>query len=172
MLKYPIMKHRAIEFEKKYKVHYENDLQSLLGKNDFIIIAVNLHPGTYHLIGKKELDAIQPNSVLVNISRGSAVNEKAILESLQEGKLFGYASDVFEFEDPINESKMEYINEHLLLSKENTVFTPHIGTGTIQAREQLAVNTANQLIKALHGEKPKGAVNDVVFEYSKNQMIT
>ncbi|WP_067730603.1 NAD(P)-dependent oxidoreductase [Oceanobacillus damuensis] len=157
-------RHRVKDFEKEYTIHYESNLYELLRKNDFIIVAVNLNPGTYHLIGKDELDVINPNSILINISRGSAVDEEAIAESLQNGKLFGYASDVFEFEDSMNENKKNYINESLLLSKGKTVFTPHIGTGTIEAREQLAISTANQLVLALHGEKPNGAINDERIE--------
>ncbi len=154
---------RAESFEVEYGVRYES-LNELLEKNDFIILAVNLIPETYHLIGKEELETINPNSILINISRGSVVDEVAVTECLKAGKLLAYASDVFEFEDPTNEKKPAYINEVLLSMDERTVFTPHIGTGTIQAREQLAISSASQLLEALKGNRPNGAINDVIIK--------
>lgn len=155
---------RAEDFENELGIDYENNLYELLKNNDFIIVAVNLLPETYHLIDKESLKVIQSDSVLVNISRGSVVDEAAVAEALQTGKLFAYASDVFEFEDPANINRPHYINEQLLSLTDKTVFTPHLGTGTIGAREQLAISTARQLIEALQGKRPDGAINHVTVK--------
>lgn len=135
------------------------DLNHLLEVCDFVIVAVNLTEQTYHLIGEEQIKKMKTGSYLINISRGSTVDEAAVSQALQEGLLGGYAADVFEFEDPLTPHRPEFISEDLLSHPSKTVFTPHIGTGTIEAREQLAYSTAHQLLAALRGEKPTGAVN-------------
>ncbi|WNC15467.1 NAD(P)-dependent oxidoreductase [Brevibacillus brevis] len=149
---------RFPEKEEKWGIRY-TDLQSLLEQSDFVIVAVNLVPETYHLIGGDQLQRMKPGSCLINISRGSTVDEAAVARSLQAGHLGGYASDVFAFEDPSNPHRPGYIAEELLSRQTDTVFTPHIGTGTLQARDRLAVSSANQLLAALKGDRPTGAVN-------------
>jgi len=134
-------------------------LAKLLANSNFVIIAVNLCENTRHLLSSKEIASLRPGSYLINISRGSTVDEAAVAEALLSGHLRGYAADVFEFEDQVIKQRPDYINEKLLHCTGQTVFTPHIGTGTVDARQQLSVSTAKQLICALKGEKPTGAIN-------------
>lgn len=136
------------------------DMGTLLAESDFVIAAVNLTPDTYHLLGREQLQMMKDGSFLINICRGSVVDEAAVAEALQSGKLQGYAADVFEFEDRLYRQRSE-IEEMLLRQTEKTVFSPHIGTGTIEARQQLAVSSTTQLLTALNGEIPTGAVNKV-----------
>ncbi|BCJ87988.1 NAD(P)-dependent oxidoreductase [Effusibacillus dendaii] len=136
-------------------------LEELLNQSDFLVVAVNLQPDTIHLLSRNELQQVKPGSFLINISRGSIVDEQAVAEALDDGRLQGYAADVFEFEDRMVPQRPSYIPSSLLEMREKTVFTPHIGTGTIEARERLAVSSANQLLAALHGQIPSGAVNRV-----------
>ncbi|MDR3592727.1 MAG: NAD(P)-dependent oxidoreductase [Negativicutes bacterium] len=135
------------------------DKDRLLSENDFIILAVGLCAETIRLIGRQELAIIKPGSYLINIGRGSVVDESAVGEALRSGKLRGYAADVFAFEDALSPDKPGYIPDELLTVRDNTVFTSHLGTGTIEARNNLAVSTALQLVSALHGESPAGIVN-------------
>lgn len=136
-------------------------LPELLAMSDYIVIATNLTKESYRLIGNAQLAQIKPGSFLINIARGSIVDEQAVAEALNTGRLAGYAADVFEFEDPMNPVRPKNIPRDLLVLADKTVFTPHLGTGTIEARERLAISSTDQLLTALRGEVPTGAVNRV-----------
>jgi phosphoglycerate dehydrogenase-like enzyme len=92
-------------------------LHHLLAQSDFVVLAVPLVQDTSHLIGEAELAAMKPSSFLVNISRGSVVDEPALLKALQEGGIAGAALDVFDTEPlPANSP---------LWDLENVILTPH-----------------------------------------------
>jgi lactate dehydrogenase-like 2-hydroxyacid dehydrogenase len=133
-------------------------LPELLAMCDYIVVATNLTDDTYHLIGKQKLRWIKPGSFLINIARGSVVDEQAIVYALKSGALGGYAADVFEFEDSMNPQRPNRIPADLLARIDKTVFTPHMGTATIGARD---LSSTNQLLAALQGESAGGAVNEV-----------
>jgi lactate dehydrogenase-like 2-hydroxyacid dehydrogenase len=139
------------------------DKDRLLRENDFIVLAVGLSPATIRLIGRREMEIIKPGSYLINIGRGSLVDEAAVAVALRSGKLRGYAADVFAFEDALNSDRPGYIHDILVADRERTVFTSHLGTGTIEARNNLAVATALQLVSALHGGTPAGNITDPGF---------
>lgn len=155
--------HRYPFMEEKLGIKYVNDLDKLLAQNDFIMLVVNYTRDSHQMINKAALEKFKTGSVLVNICRGSVVDEQAVAEALESGKLRGYAADVFSFEDRLAPERPQYINSGLLSQAGNTVLTPHIGTGTIEARELLAISTAKQLLAALSGRRPSGAVNDVLL---------
>lgn len=138
--------------------------EQLLSQSDFVVLCVDLRPENYHLIGARDLQKIKRGSYLINVGRGSLVDEQAVVQALEDGVLGGYAADVFEMEDFISPSRPTEITPGLIRLKDKTVLTPHIGTGTWEARRKLAVATAEQILKALHGEKPPGALNDVVLQ--------
>ncbi|MEE9251386.1 MAG: NAD(P)-dependent oxidoreductase, partial [Alphaproteobacteria bacterium] len=71
----------------------------LVGRSDFLVVAVPLVDGTKHLIDAHVLRKLKPGCHLVNISRGSVVDEQAVADALARGRLGGYAADVFEMED-------------------------------------------------------------------------
>ncbi|MFZ5988404.1 MAG: NAD(P)-dependent oxidoreductase [Bacillota bacterium] len=149
---------RSTEFEKQLGVNFTASLQQLLSENDFIILAVDFHSQNYHLIDETHLKAMKKGSILINICRGSIVDETAVSKALQQGHLWGYASDVFEFEDRLIPQRPDYIPQSLLQQTGRTVFTPHVGTGTVEARERLSISTAQQLLDALNGKAPLGLV--------------
>ncbi|WP_199614398.1 NAD(P)-dependent oxidoreductase [Paenibacillus alkalitolerans] len=151
---------RKPDWEEAGKVHYM-ELVDLMKESDFILVAVDLRPESVHLIDEAALRFVKPGAYLVNVSRGSIVDEAAVARALKEDRLAGYAADVFEFEDRAVPERNVSIPDELLQETDRTVFTPHIGTGTVQARERLAVSSANQLLAALRGEIPTGAVNSV-----------
>ena len=105
--------------------YQKTDLPTLLQQSDFITLHTPLTPATRHLIGKQELAQMKKTAILINTARGAVIDEAALTESLINREIAGAALDVFEYEPKITEQ---------LYRLDNVVLTPHIGTGTIDAR--------------------------------------
>ena len=134
-------------------------LHQLLDQSDFIILAAPLLDGTFHLINDVTLAAMKPGSYLVNIGRGSVVDEGAVARALESGKLAGYAADVFELEDLQRQDHPESIPQTLLDKPSQTLFTPHLGSAVDEVRRQIELRAARNILQALRGEVPDDAVN-------------
>ena len=101
------------------------DLRRMLGESDVVSLHVPLTPETRHLVDAAALAAMRPSAILVNTARGPIVDERALVDALRAGTIAGAALDVFEREPEV---------EHGLLSLENVVLTPHLGSATRDAR--------------------------------------
>lgn len=135
------------------------DLETLLSQSDFIIVATPYVPSTRHMINEERLKLVRPDTCLINIGRGSCVDEAAIAWALDRNHLAGYAADVFEFEDWGRQDRPKRIHEALLTS-EKTVFTPHLGSAVDRIRYDIAMQAACNIKDVFIGKKPEGAVND------------
>src|SRR5258708_1500044 len=116
----------------------------LLNSSDFVSLHVPLTSETRHLINPETLSKFKKGSFLINTARGSIINEHALSDALRSGQLGGAALDVFDEEPNI---------EPELIGMENVILTPHIASGTIEAREkmpELAVNSFLDLISGTH----------------------
>lgn len=132
------------------------DLPTLLRESDIITIHVPLSSETRHLIGEEELKLMKEDSILINTSRGKVVDEDALFRALRDG-LIGYAGlDVFR-EEPISK-------ESPLLSLQNIVIVPHIGSASKNTRTTMSLMCAKNLTAALKGSKPPNIVNSEVLE--------
>lgn len=107
---------------------------------------------------------MSPGSRLVNVSRGSVVDEQAVAGALASGHLGGYAADTFEMEDWVRPGRPNAIPPALLGSA-NTAFTPHLGSAVREVRLEIERQAATSVIQALRGQAPEGAVN-----YLPNQL--
>jgi phosphonate dehydrogenase len=134
-------------------------LEELLKTSDFVVPLVPLRPATKHLINAKAISTMKHGSLLINVCRGSVVNENAVVDALASGRLAGYAADVFEMEDWARADRSRTIPQALLDNVEQTFFTPHIGSAVDNVRREIAMEAAKNIIRALNGEKPDGAVN-------------
>ena len=108
--------------------HYA-DLNELAKVSDYLVVIVPGGPDTEKLINAQVLKALGPDSYLINVARGSVVDEKALIAALQEGAIAGAALDVFEDEPNVPAE---------LLSMDQVVLTPHIGSGTYETRQAMA----------------------------------
>jgi phosphonate dehydrogenase len=133
--------------------------EDLLGNSDFVFPLVSLRPSTLHLIGRKTLLLMKKGAFLINVCRGSVVNEKDVANALESGQIAGYAADVFEMEDWARTDRPSCISSDLIQNVEKTLFTPHIGSAVDSARREIAMEAARNILQALNGEVPPGAIN-------------
>jgi D-3-phosphoglycerate dehydrogenase len=115
-------------------------LEDLMKDSDIISIHVPLLDSTRGLIGAKELSLMKENAIIINISRGGIIDEKALYEVLKQDKIKGAALDVFEKEPPEGSP---------LLELQNTLFTCHLGAQTRDAQERVGEEITDKLLKAL-----------------------
>ena len=100
---------------------------------------ITLHtPGSAEVIGEKELAMMKDGSMLINCARGGVVNEKALKNALETGKLAFAGVDVFEQEPPVNDD---------ILQLANTSLSPHIGASTAEAQERVGIELAERIIQ-------------------------
>jgi glyoxylate reductase len=125
------------------------DLDDLLETADFVSVHTPLTEGTRHLIGPSELDRMKSTAVLVNTARGPVVDEAALAVALEEGDIFAAGLDVYEEEPKVHPN---------LLRLENVVLAPHIGSGSYDTRDRMAVLAAENIVAVLSGEEPKTPV--------------
>jgi len=126
------------------------ELGRLFSECDIITVHTPLTEHTKALIGKEQIQMMKDGVILVNCARGGIIDEQALAEALDSGKVGGAALDVFASEPPFPCE---------LLSKKNIIATPHLGASTREAQEQNAISVARQVLSALAGEPVEGAVN-------------
>jgi phosphonate dehydrogenase len=105
------------------------------------------------------LTQMRPGAFLVNLCRGSVVDEEAVADALESGHLAGYAADTFEMEDWARADRPRAISPRLLRS-DRTLFTPHLGSAVASVRWEIERAAASNILQALRGERPSGAIND------------
>lgn len=130
----------------------------LLGASDHVVLAAPLVPATFHALGAAGLAKMRPGSFLVNVGRGSVVDEDAVAAALATGRLAGYAADVFEFEDLSRAERPREVSPRLLAFPDRTVFTPHLGSAVDDVRREIAMSAARGIVDLIEGREPRGAV--------------
>ncbi len=125
-------------------------LDELLAHADFVSIHVPLNDQTRHLIGAEELKKMKPTAVLINTSRGAVVDEKALVQALQKGRIAAAGLDVYENEPRLTPG---------LAKLPNVVLAPHLGSATRETRLKMAMLAARNLVCVLQGQEPPNPVN-------------
>lgn len=115
---------------------FEADLQALARRADVLILIAPGGAATAGMIDAGVLDALGPRGVLINVARGSVVDEEALIQALQQGRIAGAALDVFAHEPDVDPR---------LLALDNVVLTPHIGSATHETRMAMARLTLDNL---------------------------
>ncbi len=133
--------------------------EELLQVSDFVLPLLPLTAVTFHLLGRDVLGCMKPGSFLINVSRGAVVDEEAVTEALENGRLAGYAADVFEMEDWARPDRPGDISPRLLSQVTRTLFTPHLGSAVLAARRAIERAAALNILEALDGRRPGGAIN-------------
>jgi glyoxylate reductase len=131
------------------------DKQTLVREADFLTLHVPLMPETRHFIGRAELETMKPEAWLINTSRGPVVDQAALAEALRAGRPLGAALDVTDPE-PI-------AMDDPLLSLPNVIIAPHIASGSLATRSQMAEMAVDNLLAGLAGQRPPNCVNPELF---------
>lgn len=124
-------------------------LDDLLSTSDIISIHASLTAHSYHLLSAEKLKLLKPNAILVNVARGPIIDEEALAEALSKGEIWGAGLDVYEREPRVHPK---------LLTLDNVVLLPHIGSATYETRLRMAMMAARNLIQGLRGERPDNLV--------------
>ncbi|MEQ1716891.1 MAG: NAD(P)-dependent oxidoreductase [Hyphomicrobium sp.] len=134
-------------------------LPDLLAQSDYVVLALPLSDATLHIINAAALMRIKPGALLINPARGSLVDERAVANAIDSGRLAGYAADVFECEDWARTDRPSAIDARLTETGVPTLLTPHIGSAVVDVRREIELSAARSIIEALGGREPSGAVN-------------
>ena len=143
-------RHRvSAEIEKEFAAEFV-DRETLLRRSDFLSMHVPLTPETRHAVGAPQLALMKPSAFLINAARGPVVDEEALVQALQSGRLAGAGLDVFEDEPRVHPA---------LIAMDNVTLSPHVGSATAETRLRMALLASENLLAALRGERPPNLVN-------------
>jgi glyoxylate reductase len=123
--------------------------EDLLRRSDFLSVNAPLTPETRHRFTLREFKKMKKTAVFINTARGPIHDEKDLARALQKGTIHSAGLDVYEFEPRIDLT---------LLRLANCVLLPHLGSGTIEARNQMALLAAENIRLVLTGQKPRTPV--------------
>ncbi|NHN33741.1 2-hydroxyacid dehydrogenase [Paenibacillus agricola] len=145
---------RREDMEQELGVEYSS-LDDLLQASDFVVMLAPATLETRRMIGERELSLMKPTAILINTSRGSNIDETALITALKKRQIWGAGLDVFEVE-PIHA-------DHPLIALDNVVLLPHIGSATVATRMEMAEMTALNILMGLSGKKIINIVNPDVY---------
>jgi D-3-phosphoglycerate dehydrogenase / 2-oxoglutarate reductase len=125
-------------------------LDEVMAQADYVSVHVPLVDATRGLINAARLAQMKPTAYLINAARGGIVDEPALLDALERGRIAGAALDTFEKEPPAGNS---------LVGHSRVITTPHLGASTVEAQALTGVDVAEGVLVALAGGSPHYAVN-------------
>lgn len=138
----------SIDEERKEGVSY-TDFDTLVNSSDLISLHLPYSADVHHLFNASIFSKMKSGAIFINTARGKLVDEKALVEALHNGTLFGAGLDVYEMEPHF---------EKELAEMKNTVLLPHIGSATIEAREAMSKIVIDSCVTVLNGKKTQFAL--------------
>jgi glyoxylate reductase len=146
---------RRPDLEDSLGVHYR-PLDKLLAESDFVSLHTPLTPETHHLMDAHRLALMKPTAILINTARGPILDSAALYQALKAGTIGGAALDVTDPE-PLP-------HDHELLSLDNCLVVPHIGSASVASRDAMAVLAVENLLAGLAGRPLKASPNPEVVQ--------
>lgn len=147
--------HRKPENEEREAGLTYVPFDGLLRESDFVSIHSPLNAQTRHQIGARELGLMKKTAFIINTARGPIIDEKALVRALKGKKIAGAGLDVFEFEPKVSAD---------LRKMKNVVLAPHLGSATVEVREEMASIVVDNIEALLAGRTPPGCVNPEVLD--------
>jgi D-3-phosphoglycerate dehydrogenase len=137
-------------------------LEALLPRADFVSLHAPSLPATQQMVNAQFLSSMKPGAFLVNTARGELVDEAALFDALQSGRLLGAALDCFRKEPPEP--------DHPLLQFNQVILTPHSGSHTDEAVFNMGQMALNDCLAVLRGDRPEYVVNPQVYISSESEI--
>lgn len=131
------------EIERECNAQFVASLDELVSRSDVLSLHCPGGAETHHLINRARIALMQPTAILVNTARGSVVDEAALAEALAARKIAGAGLDVYEREPQV---------EAQLLSLENVVLLPHLGSATTETRNAMGMRVVQNLDRFFSGQ--------------------
>jgi D-3-phosphoglycerate dehydrogenase len=128
-------------------------LKELLAQSEFLTLHLPLNASTRHFVNREVLLNIRPGAYLINAARGGLVDTEALAQSIREGHIRGASLDVFEEEPPSLENP--------LLGLDNVILTPHSAALTEEAMFRMGMDSSEDVLRVLRGERPLNCANAV-----------
>ena len=135
--------------EKDTNASYKETVEEVLKEADIVTVHVPLLDSTKHLINAERLAMMKPSAYLINTSRGSVVDEAALVEALKNGTIAGAGLDVYEDEPALASGLAEL---------ENVTITPHIASASVETRGKMSEIAAQNIIEFLEGRTPPNVI--------------
>lgn len=139
------------------------DLKKLFENSDIITVHVPYNEDTHHLVSEETLSICKDGVKIINCARGGIVDEVALLNALESGKVSAAAFDVYEQEPPEFSSA--------LIQHPKVVTTPHLGASTEEAQEKVAIQIAEAVVDLFKDKIVRGAVNASAIELIGNKEL-
>ena len=137
------------ELQEELGATYWESLDDMLAAVDIVSINCPQTEATHHLLDADRLRRLQPHAYLINTARGGIVDETALVEALQAGRLAGAGLDVFEEEPKVHPK---------LLEMENVVLLPHLGSAALEGRIAMGEKVIDNLVAVFDGKEPPDRV--------------
>ena len=125
-------------------------LEELLATAEFVSLHAAATPENRHLLNAERFARMRPGACLINVARGTLVDERALVQALGSGRLGGAALDVFEVEPP---------TDRALLGHPKVLATPHLGASTHEGQSRAGAQVVEETLRALAGKPLQGLVN-------------
>lgn len=135
--------------EEELGATYWDDLDQMLARMDIVSLNCPATKDTHHLLSAERLARLQPHAILVNTARGELIDEEALARAVADRAIAGVGLDVFEKEPAIHPG---------LLSHPNVVLLPHLGSATIEARQDMGDRVIANIMTYQNGHRPPDRV--------------
>jgi len=142
----------AGRIEQELEATYWDSLDRMLGRMDVVSIHCPHTPATFHLLSGRRLKLLQPHAIVVNTARGEILDEDALAELLEQGKLGGAGLDVFEHEPEVSPRLLK------LAEQGRAVLLPHMGSATLESRIEMGEKVIINVKTFSDGHRPPDRV--------------
>lgn len=142
-------RHRNLDAEKQLDCSYVS-LDGLLQDADFVVVLVPGSTSTASLFGEREFSLMKPTGIFINVARGTVVDEDALVHALESKQIHAAGLDVYR-DEPLSV-------DHRLLTLDNVVLLPHIGSASVETRRKMATLAVHNCRLVLRGQSPQNPV--------------
>ena len=139
---------RPPQLEEKLGARYHDTLDEMLSEVDILSLHTPLTRDTHHILGRARIARMKPEAIVVNVSRPELIEEEALVEAIEEGRLAGAALDVFESAHGISPRLLALARTHRVL------LTPHMASATLEARLEMGDTVIVNIRAFVDGHQP------------------